>query len=131
MSATTRRAAIATVAGGSSFCGPGDKWVLRSFAGDAFFVWRKFRDDCIDERTGAPQKGVNCAAFRNEGAARSSELIRQADAIADCLWPDRRHYTYIDPKGIRSTNPGCCFRCAGWKRCGFTKGGLIVMERLR
>ena len=47
------------------FCGPGDKFVLRTFGGAAVFVWRKFKDDCIDERTGLPQAGVNCAAFRN------------------------------------------------------------------
>lgn len=112
------------------FCGPGYKWPLRTFDGAAFFVWRKFKDDCIDQRTGLPQEGVNCAAFRNEGAHRSSDLIRQADAIADCLWTDRRHYTYVDAKKIQSRNPGYCFLCAGWKRCGVTKGGLLVFERL-
>lgn len=112
------------------FCGPGSKVVLRSESGDAFFVWRKFKDDCIDQRTGESQAGVNCAAFRNEGAGLSSDLIRQADAIADCLWVDRRHYTYIDPTRVRSTNPGFCFLAAGWRRCGFTAGGLIVMERV-
>lgn len=79
------------------FCGPGDKVVLRTFCGAAFFVWRKFKDKCIDTRTGKPQAGINCAAFRNEGAGQSSEFIRQADAIADCLWPDRRHYTGESP----------------------------------
>jgi hypothetical protein len=112
------------------FCGPGDKVVLRTESGDAFFAWRKFKDACIDQRTGAPQAGVNCAAFRNEGAIQSSELVRQADAIADCLWPDRRHYTYVDPKRVQSRNPGYCFLVAGWRRCGFTKGGLIVLERV-
>ena len=112
------------------FCGPGDKFVLRTFDGSAFFVWRKFKDDCLDTRTGLPQAGINCAAFRNEGTTRSAELVRQADAIADCCWPDRRHYTYVDAAKIRSTNPGYCFRVAGWRRCGTTKGGLIVLERV-
>jgi hypothetical protein len=113
------------------FVGPGDKVVLRTEVGDAFFVWRKFKDDCIDERTGARQDGINCAAFRNEGVVRSSDLIRQADAIADCLWPDRRHYTYVNAERVRSEIPGYCFRRAGWKRCGLTKGGLLVFERIR
>jgi hypothetical protein len=112
------------------FCGPGDKFVLRDDAGRAFFVWRKFKDDCIDTRTGLPQTGVNCAAFRNEGTRQSSELIREADAIADCCWPDRRHYTYVDPKRVQSRNPGYCFLVAGWKRCGVTKKGLLVLERI-
>jgi hypothetical protein len=111
------------------FAGPGEKVVLRTESGDAFFVWRKFHDDCIDPRTAEPQTGINCAAFRNEGAYRSSELIRQADAIADCLWPRERHYTYVNPQRIASRNPGYCFLRAGWARCGRTKGGLIVLER--
>lgn len=111
------------------FCGPGDKLVLRDFAGLAFFVWRRFKDDCIDARTGLRQQGVNCAAFRNEGAARSSDLVRQADAIADCCWPDRRHYTYVDTKRVASRNPGYCFLVAGWRRCGMTKSGLLILER--
>jgi len=113
------------------FCGPGDKLVLRTLDGSAFFVWRKFRDDCLDERTGAPQTGVNCAAFRNEGTRRSSELIRQADAIADVVWSDRRHYTYVDAARLRSAIPGWCFRRAGWRRCGVTKRGLLIFERVR
>jgi hypothetical protein len=104
------------------FVGPGEKVVLRTWEGDAFFVWRKFRD-------GNGQQGVNCAAFRNESERKSSDLIRQADAIADCLWPGSRHYTYVDAAQIRSKNPGYCFLCAGWKRCGQTKGGLVILER--
>lgn len=86
------------------------------------FVWRKFIDD-------SGQEGVNCAVFRNEGPVLSSELIRQADAIADFVWPRERHYTYVDPKAVRSTNPGFCFVAAGWRKCGMTKGGLLIFER--
>lgn len=111
--------------------GPGDKFVLRTWDGDAIFGWRRFIDDCIDQRTGERQRGVNCAFFRNESGFLSSECIRQADAVADALWPDRRHYTYVDAARVRSTNPGVCFRHAGWTRAGFTKGGLIVLERER
>jgi hypothetical protein len=106
----------------TQFVGPGEKVVLRTERGDAFFVWRNFIDD-------SGQDGINCAAFRNESAHRSSELIRQADSVADCLWPGSRHYTYVDPQAIKSTNPGFCFIAAGWRRCGQTKGGLIVLER--
>lgn len=109
--------------------GPGNKFALRTWDCDAIWGWRKFRDDCIDARTGERQQGVNCAFFRNEGAHRSSELVRQADAIADALWTDRRHYTYVDAKKVRSGNPGYCFLVAGWRRCGRTKGGLLILER--
>lgn len=104
------------------FVGPGEKLVLRTWEADALFVWRRFIDD-------SRQTGVNCAVFRNESALKSSELIRQADAIADHVWPGLRHYTYVDARRIRSTNPGCCFKFAGWRECGRTKGGLLILER--
>ena len=104
------------------FVGPGEKIVLRTAEGDALFVWRKFKDD-------SGQTGINCAVFRNESAHQSSDLIRQADQIADCIWPGERHYTYVNSSRIRSTNPGFCFLVAGWRRCGRTKGGLIVLEK--
>ena len=104
------------------FVGPGEKVVLRTERGDALFVWRVFIDD-------SGQDGVNCAVFRNESSHRSSSLIRQADAIADCLWPDRRHYTFVRREAVKSTNPGFCFLAAGWRRCGTTKGGLLILER--
>ncbi len=106
----------------TQFVGPGEKVVLRTLRADALFVWRRFIDD-------SGQSGINCAVFRNEGTARSSRLIRQADSIADVLWPDSRHYTYIDAARIASRNPGFCFLAAGWRRCGYTKGGLLIMER--
>lgn len=111
------------------FVGPGTKWVFRTEPGDAVFVWRDFIDDCIDARTGQPQDGINCAVFRNESAHLSSSLIRAADAIADVLWPHRRHYTYVDIEKVASRNPGFCFICAGWRRCGFTKSGKLILER--
>ena len=106
----------------SQFVGPGQTIVLRTFVGDAFFVWRKFIDD-------SGQQGINCAVFRNESEHKSSDLIRQADAIADFCWPGERRYTYVNPQKVRSTNPGYCFLRAGWKRCGRTKSGLIILER--
>lgn len=105
------------------FVGPGFHIVLRTARADAFFVWRKFIDD-------SGQTGINCAAFRNESPWPSSELVRQADAIADHCWPGERHYTYVDKAAVRSTNPGYCFLKAGWRRCGFTRGGLLILERI-
>lgn len=105
------------------FAGPGQKLVLRTGDADAMFVWRKFIDK-------SGQQGVNCAVFRNESPTLSSLLVRQADAIADFCWPGERHYTYVNPKAVRSVNPGFCFVAAGWWRCGLTKGGLHILERL-
>lgn len=107
----------------TQFVGPGEKVVLRTERADALFVWRNFIDD-------SGQDGINCAVFRNESPYRSSDLIRQADCIADCLWPGRRHYTYVRAEAVKSTNPGFCFIASGWRRCGMTKGGLRILERV-
>jgi len=111
--------------------GPGEKIALLTPCVRGLFVWRKFCDKCIDERTGAPQAGVNCAIFRNEGAGLSSDLIRAAMALAWARWPAQRLYTYVNPRRVRSTNPGFCFIAAGWRRCGVTKTRrLLVLEAL-
>lgn len=109
----------------SQFVGPGEHIVLRTDDGDAVFVWRNYIDDTIPT-----QEGVECSLFRNESPHLSSKLIRQADEIADHAWPGERHYTKVSADDIRSTNPGFCFIAAGWRRCGRTKGGLIILERL-
>ena len=96
------------------FVGPGEKVVLLTIDATAVFAWRKFISD-------DGQQGVNCAIFRNEGAARSSDLIRSAMAIAWNRWPGERLFTYVAPGKVRSSNPGYCFKCAGWTLCGITK----------
>lgn len=105
------------------FTGPGSKLVLLWPDARALFIWRKFISD-------DGQQGVNCSVFRNEGDRRSSDMIREADAIADKRWPGERHYTYVNARKIRSTNPGFCFLKAGWSKCGVTKHNkLIILER--
>lgn len=106
------------------FVGPGHKMVLVTPCRRALFVWRKFI-------SGDGQQGVNCAVFRNEGAGLSSDLIQEADAMADSRWPGERHFTYVDPRKVASANPGYCFIRAGWQRCGVTKWNkLLILERL-
>lgn len=105
------------------FCGPGEKMVLMTRDRKALFVWRKFIDN-------SGETGVNCAVFRNEGEGLSSMLIAVAMGAAWYRWPGQRLYTYVNAEKIRSNNPGCCFKAAGWKTCGTTKGGLIVLEAL-
>lgn len=110
----------------SQCVGPGETIFLRTGDADAMFVWRKYID-----HTEPKQEGIECAVFRNESPRRyqSSELIRQADAIADLCWPHQRHYTKVNPQAVRSTHPGFCFIAAGWRKCGMTKGGLVILER--
>ena len=105
------------------FVGPGERIVLIGKNKDALFVWRKFRS--MDN-----QEGVNCSVFRNESKILSSELLRQAELIARKKWPDERFYTYVNPKKIKSVNPGYCFKVNGWKNAGITKvNKLIILEK--
>ena len=108
--------------------GPGEKLVLVARDDRALFVWRRMA------YTLDGQRGICCAVFRREAGALASDLIREADALADDRWPGVRHYTYVAPSRVASTNPGYCFLRAGWRRCGLTKGGhgrprLIILER--
>lgn len=106
------------------FVGPGENMVLLTVDAKALFVWRKFI-------SAANQHGINCSIFRNEGPRRSSDLIREADQLAWERWPGERHYTYVNPRKVRSTNPGCCFLKAGWRKCGITqKRKYLILEIL-
>lgn len=102
--------------------GPGEKMILLATDGKAIFGWRKFIDD-------SGQRGVNCAFFRNEGSVLSSELILDAERHAWRRWPGARLYTYVNAAAVASSNPGYCFRRAGWDRCGTTRGGLLIFEK--
>lgn len=107
------------------FCGPGQKVVLRTWNANALFVWRKFID-------ASGETGVNCAVFRNESPHLASDLIRQADRIADHVWPGERHYTYVNPRHLRAGRAGYCFECAGWARAPrLTGSGLLILELAR
>ncbi len=60
-----------------------------------------------------------CSIFRNESAGLSSELIEAAMALTAERWSDRPadHWlrlTWIDTTKVRSSNPGYCFKQAGW-----------------
>ena len=104
------------------FVGPGQKMVLLTPCARALFVWRKFKS-----KDG--NVGVNCSVFRNEGAGKSSDLVREAMKLAWARWPGERLFTYVNSRKIRSQNPGCCFLKAGWRRCGKTKWNkLDILE---
>lgn len=106
------------------FVGPGEKMVLMTLNCDALFVWRKFI-------SGDGQDGVNCSIFRNESPILSSVLIAEAEALAWERWPGARLYTYVNADAVQSSNPGYCFKVAGWRRCGTTKRhGLHILEKM-
>lgn len=105
--------------------GPGEKMVLRTARCDAIFAWRKFI-------SADGQDGINCAIFRNESPVLSSILLIEAEDYAFERWPDeKRLFTYVNPRKVRSPNPGFCFLKAGWNRCGRTKwNDLLILEKI-
>lgn len=74
--------------------GPGEKLVLVARDDRALFVWRRMA------YTLDGQRGICCAVFRREAGALASDLIREADALADDRWPGVRHYTYVAPSRV-------------------------------
>lgn len=106
--------------GARQFCYSGRKLVLRDAAGKVLFVWM-WPDESMRMDS---QVGFNCAIFRNESQRRSSEIILEAENMAMQKWGENRLYTYVDPQKIRSSNPGCCFKVAGWLFDGLSTRGL-------
>lgn len=113
------------------FMPPGETFVLISR--DKRAVWGWWRPH---PRSGirAMNKldGWTCSLFANHGGTRSSELV--LDAEASLRWLDSHGrtaapcgpdglLTYVDPKKIRSSNPGCCFKLAGWRFRGLDAKG--------
>lgn len=72
--------------------------------------------------------------FRNEGAGLSSELILEAIAATRGCWPhvpELGIVTFVDGSKVRhKRDPGRCYRKAGFRHVGFTKGGLWVLQLL-
>lgn len=102
---------------------PGESMTLMTTDCSALFLWLK------QEYRADDQYGVNCAIFRNEGNRLSSDLIREAAVLAWSRWPGERLYTFVDPKEIKSTNPGYSFMAAGWHRLKErTTRGLVILE---
>jgi hypothetical protein len=112
--------------GSNQFLYSGRKLVLRDTQGLVLFGW-VFPDPTM-RMDG--QTGYNCAIFRNESSRRSSEIILEAERMAFAKWGPNRLYTYVDPAKIRSSNPGCCFKIAGWHFERESKSGqhLLIKE---
>jgi len=71
--------------------------------------------------------------FRNLGAGLSSDLIRSATDETYSRWlerygelPAERLRTEIGIKEVRSSNPGCCYRKAGWVKDKVVRGKLYL-----
>jgi hypothetical protein len=107
--------------GSNQFMPPGETLVL--VTGDSLAVWGWWRPA---PASGIPSinglDGWTCTIFRNEGPKLSSDLVLAAEAVLaseqrDDCGPDGM-LTYVWDKRIRSTNPGYCFKQAGWHPIG-------------
>lgn len=73
-----------------------------------------------------------CSAFRNEGTTLASDLVRDALAATRWRWPDLPELgmvTFVNAEKVRKKrDPGRCFRKAGFRPVGYTKGGLVALQ---
>lgn len=115
--------------GTPQFVPPGSCFVLLAPAALWVTSWPK--GEYVKHRW--PGAWIN-SLFRNESPALSSSLIRQA--VAATRWhygepPDLGMVTFVDPDKVRrKRDPGRCYIKAGFRRVGFTEGGLVALQLL-
>jgi hypothetical protein len=104
---------------------PGRMLVLRNREGTILFGWLW----CKPEYRMDKQTGYNCTIFHNESNSLSSAVILEAELLATTYWGSNRFFTYVDAGKIKSNNPGCCFKKAGYRVIGKSKTGLILLAK--
>ena len=73
--------------------------------------------------------------FRRESAdlPRASDMIRAAVAVTRWKWepPSLGIITFVDADKVRrKRDPGRCYRKAGFRHVGYTKGGLLAFQMI-
>jgi hypothetical protein len=80
-----------------------------------------------------PGAWVN-SLFRNESPLLASWLITKAVAATRARWPripPLGIVSFVDPSQVRhKRDPGRCYLKAGWRKAGYTKGGLLCLQQL-
>lgn len=105
--------------GSPQFMPPGQTIVLRA-PGAVWGWWRPHPRSGLRAMNGLD--GWTCTIFRNESSALSSFLILEAEEFIDDCGPDGL-ITYVADAKIRSRNPGCCFKFAGYRVTGRSADG--------
>lgn len=117
--------------GSPQFAPPGRSFVLLSE--DATAVWVTSWPFAQYVRHAWPGAWIN-SLFRKEGPGLASDMIRAAVAATRAHWPDvpaLGMVTFVDASKVRhKRDPGRCYRKAGFKHVGFTKGGLWAFQIL-
>jgi hypothetical protein len=130
--------------GSTTFTGVGQEIVLLSRGGDA--VWAVVRQRTPSARgtgasrgrTGQPDARARYVwrnmLFRNLGPVLSSTLIREATALTYDLWaarygslPAEPLRTEVDMAAVRSSNPGYCYKMAGYVPDRVVRGKLYLL----
>lgn len=111
--------------GSPQFMPPGQTLVLLAADESAIFGWwRPHPSSGIKAMNG--KDGWTCTIFRNIGSGLSSSLIVAAEdalkATGVTCGPDG-FLTYVWRAKIRSSNPGCCFKKAGYRKIGVSADG--------
>lgn len=106
--------------GSPQFMPPGETIVLYR-PGAVFGWWRPHPRSGIKQMNGLD--GWTCTIFRNEssGVLSSALILAAEDFITDC--GPSGLITYVFDKKIRSTNPGACFKAAGYRGTGRSADG--------
>lgn len=108
--------------GSGQFMPPGQTIVLLAHTLDAVFGWWR-PHPASGLQSMNKLDGWTCTIFRNEGQTLSSLLILDAELVFAeqglDVGPDGL-LTYVHPRKIRSTNPGCCFKHAGYRHEGYS-----------
>jgi len=104
--------------GAPQFMPPGDTLVLIADDDSAVFGWwRPHPASGLRSMNGFD--GWTCSIFRNTGSYLASELVLEAEAIlvrerGDC--GPSGLLTYVWDRKVRSSNPGFCFKVAGYRK---------------
>jgi hypothetical protein len=116
--------------GSPQFVPPGRCLVLRAVDGGALWVSSWPFAEYV--RHAWPGAWINSLYRRESTPILSSELIREAVAATRFYWPnipDLGMVTFIDTDKVRKKRDyGRCYRRAGFKEVGFTKGGLLALR---
>lgn len=106
--------------GSSQFMPPGQTIVLLEASGCAVWGWwRPAPSSGIKSMNGLD--GWTCTIFRNESTTLSSILILDAEAAPAEFGYDvgpSGLLTYVWDRRVKSSNPGYCFKIAGWQAIG-------------
>lgn len=91
------------------------------------FAWQWPRDGYRKDG----QNGFNNTLFHRSARCPflASDIVLAAEQAVVGEWGENRAYTYVDGDAVTSSNPGYCYKKAGWRLVGYSKGGKALLEK--